>query len=236
MYRSRSSSVPDMNCFDNEALKRARRKNSLKNLQPAPAHISTIRNLNLIHRTGNPTSRRDLEYLPLEDYDSILVLADEELEASDNPFDMVYADSRSLTCLLLIRDILGDEAPRPKASLLSEILDPRTKSLISVQSFSDYVTSNNLVSPRPCLVLCEVHCRQLCYSAYTCRLLHRIQVSMAIAMVAEQRDVGKVLQELFSTSGNKMYVGPIQFRNQSHISRKKYVSPSVHCMAWALLL
>ena len=114
-----------------------------------------IRNLRLVHRTGNPTSRKDLEKLALESFDSILILADEELEATDNSFDMVYADSRSLTCLLLIRDIIqqrrsksaqeSSEKPR-SAALLSEILDPRTKSLISVGTIGDYVTSNELVS------------------------------------------------------------------------------------------
>eukprot|EP01041_Mallomonas_annulata_P008177 gene8177-16802_t len=140
-------------------------------------HMMTLKNLHIFHRSGNQTSRKDLEFLPLEAYDSILILADEELEASENAFDMVYADSRSLTTLLLIRDIQGKrQLPLGrKAALISEILDPRTKSLLSVGNVSDYVTSNELVS-------------------------------MAIAMVAEQRAVNSVLKELFSTHGNQIKI------------------------------
>lgn len=51
------------------------------------AGVQGIKNLELVHRAGNPTIRRDLEGLPLETFDSVLILADEEV-------DMQSADSR----------------------------------------------------------------------------------------------------------------------------------------------
>lgn len=158
---------------------------------------------------GNPTTRRDLEKLPLEDFNSILILADQDFEREVESHDMMHADSRSLTSLLLIRDIqngrnvttlqegrisifdpnfteenrrMVSPASTPEATtevppsdphdivpieeeedaegtaestsvaVISEILDVRTKPLISVASVTDYVTSNELV-PSSVLVL-----------------------------------------------------------------------------------
>jgi hypothetical protein len=65
-----------------------------------------IENLTIKNVSGNPTSRRDLERLPLEDYNCILILADQDFEqGAASSHDMIHADSRSLTSLLLIRDI-----------------------------------------------------------------------------------------------------------------------------------
>lgn len=51
--------------------------------------------------------------------------------------------------------------------IISEILDSRTKNLVSVSKISDYVLSNELVS-------------------------------MALAMVAEDKQINRVLEELFA--------------------------------------
>lgn len=54
-----------------------------------------------------------------------------------------------------------------KSIVISEILDSRTKNLVSVSRISDYVLSNELVS-------------------------------MALAMVAEDKQINRVLKELFA--------------------------------------
>ena len=61
---------------------------------------------------GNSISRRHLEKLPLEDFDSILILADEPNveELDENKLlgpsrDILHSDSCSLATLLLVRDI-----------------------------------------------------------------------------------------------------------------------------------
>ncbi len=73
------------------------------------------------------------------------------------------------------------QASQEGLTVISEILDSRTKSLISMGGSSDYVASNELVSK-------------------------------AIAMVAEERQVGRLLQELLSADGNELYMRPaLQF-------------------------
>ncbi|KAM7482128.1 hypothetical protein LguiB_006711 [Lonicera macranthoides] len=163
--------------------------------------ISTLENIKLIHRVGNAVIRRHLELLPLETFDSILILADESVEDS-----IVQSDSRSLATLLLIRDIQSKRLPyrdtksiamrhsgfshsswiremqqaSNKSIIISEILDSRTRNLVSVTRISDYVLSNELVS-------------------------------MALAMVAEDKQINRVLEELFAEQGNEMCIKPAEF-------------------------
>ncbi|XP_058091286.1 ion channel POLLUX-like isoform X2 [Magnolia sinica] len=160
-----------------------------------------LANIRLVHREGNTVIRRHLESLPLETFDSILILADESLEDS-----VVHSDSRSLATLLLIRDIQSKRLPYKEAKtstprhagfshsswiremqqasdksiIISEILDSRTRNLVSVSRISDYVLSNELVS-------------------------------MALAMVAEDKQINRVLEELFAEEGNEMCIRPAEF-------------------------
>jgi hypothetical protein len=63
---------------------------------------------------------------------------------------------------------IGDmQQASDKSVIISEILDPRTKNLLSMSKISDYVLSNELVS-------------------------------MALAMVAEDRQINDILEELFA--------------------------------------
>ncbi|KAF9618671.1 hypothetical protein IFM89_002366 [Coptis chinensis] len=157
--------------------------------------ITGLENISLVNREGNAVIRRHLESLPLESFDSILILADESVEDS-----AIQADSRSLATLLLIRDIQAKRLPcqepmvhggsfskgswmgemqqaSDQSVIISEILDPRTKNLLSMSKISDYVLSNELVS-------------------------------MALAMVAEDRQINDVLEELFAEEGNEMHIRP----------------------------
>ncbi|XP_038970206.1 probable ion channel CASTOR isoform X1 [Phoenix dactylifera] len=160
--------------------------------------FSRLENITLVNREGNAVIRRHLESLPLESFDSILILADESVEDS-----AIQADSRSLATLLLIRDIQAKRLPykeamvshvhrgsfsqgswigemrqaSDKSVIISEILDPRTKNLLSMSKISDYVLSNELVS-------------------------------MALAMVAEDRQINDVLEELFAEEGNELQIRP----------------------------
>lgn len=73
-----------------------------------------------------------------------------------------------------------------KSIIISEILDSRTRNLVSVSRISDYVLSNELVS-------------------------------MALAMVAEDKQINRVLEELFAeevrTFHNSLHKGQ-QFSNE----------------------
>lgn len=162
--------------------------------------LSGLTNIKLVHMEGNAVIRRHLEILPLETFDSILILADESLEDS-----IVHSDSRSLATLLLIRDIQSKRLPSKEAKsplryagfshsswiremqqasdksiIISEILDSRTRNLVSVSRISDYVLSNELVS-------------------------------MALAMVAEDKQINRVLEELFAEEGNEMRIRPAEY-------------------------
>lgn len=59
-----------------------------------------LQNVRLVHHIGQPSFRRDLEPLPVEDYDSVLVLSDESHEA-----DALHSDSQAMASLLLIRHL-----------------------------------------------------------------------------------------------------------------------------------
>ncbi|XP_026408595.1 ion channel CASTOR-like isoform X2 [Papaver somniferum] len=166
----------------------------VKKLTDGGLDFDRLMNITLVHREGNAVIRRNLESLPLETFDSILILADESVEDS-----AIQADSRSLATLLLIRDIQAKRLPYSKETpihrgafskvswmgemqqasdksvIISEILDPRTKNLLSMSKISDYVLSNELVS-------------------------------MALAMVAEDRQINDVLEELFAEEGNEMHI------------------------------
>lgn len=162
--------------------------------------LDSLQNIKLVHRQGSAVIKRHLENLPLETFDSILILADESLEDS-----VVHSDSRSLATLLLIRDIQSKRLPyrdsksiplrhgfshsswiremqqaSDKSIIISEILDSRTRNLVSVTRISDYVLSNELVS-------------------------------MALAMVAEDKQINRVLEELFAEEGNEMCIKPAEF-------------------------
>ncbi|KAL5712410.1 hypothetical protein ACHQM5_014588 [Ranunculus cassubicifolius] len=169
--------------------------------------VERLVNIELVHREGNAVIRRNLESLPLESFDSILILADEAVEDS-----AIQADSRSLATLLLIRDIQAKRLPvretmvhrgsfskgswmgemqqaSDQSVIISEILDPRTKNLLSMSKISDYVLSNELVS-------------------------------MALAMVAEDRQINHVLEELFAEEGNEMQIRPseLYLREEEELS------------------
>ncbi|KAM3334042.1 hypothetical protein ACQJBY_028856 [Aegilops geniculata] len=125
---------------------------------------------------------------------------DESVEDS-----IVQSDSRSLATLLLIRDVQSKRLPSKesksplhhngfshsswirkmqhasdKSIIISEILDSRTRNLVSVSKISDYVLSNELVS-------------------------------MALAMVAEDKQINRVLEELFAEEGNEMCIRSAEF-------------------------
>ncbi|KAI3992484.1 hypothetical protein MKX01_022575 [Papaver californicum] len=165
----------------------------VKKLTDGGLDFDHLMNITLVHCEGNAVIRRNLESLPLETFNSILILADESVEDS-----AIQADSRSLATLLLIRDIQAKRLPynketpvhrgafskvswmgemqqaSDKSVIISEILDPRTKNLLSMSKISDYVLSNE-------------------------------PVSMALAMVAEDRQINDVL-ELFAEEGNEMHI------------------------------
>ncbi|KAM3280134.1 hypothetical protein ACQJBY_047117 [Aegilops geniculata] len=138
--------------------------------------------------------------VPEKEREAKLTDSDESVEDS-----IEQSDSRSLATLLLIRHVQSKRLPSKlsksplhhngfshsswirkmqhasdKSIIISEILDSRTKNLVSVSKISDYVLSNELVS-------------------------------MALAMVAEDKQINRVLEELFAEEGNEMCIRSAEF-------------------------
>lgn len=128
-----------------------------------------LKNLKIFNVVGNPVIRRDLnrvhavdnndketgESITLDQFDSILILAD--AVAIENGANMMSCDSRSLSSLLIIQDIqkkmyeqnvkkFGKQVTPFPCSPISEILDSRTKSLLSVANCKGYIMSNQIIS------------------------------------------------------------------------------------------
>ncbi|KAK8699862.1 hypothetical protein V6N13_018272 [Hibiscus sabdariffa] len=116
--------------------------------------ISGLENIKLVHREGNASKR-----LPYKDTKSTS-LRFAGFSHSSWIREMQQASDKSI--------------------IISEILDSRTRNLVSVSRISDYVLSNELVS-------------------------------MALAMVAEDKQINRVLEELFAEEGNEMCIKPAEF-------------------------
>merc|ERR1719330_1013859 len=64
--------------------------------------LEELKNLKIEHHFGNTSVRRKLDDLPIQDFTSCMIFADQEFE-----LDTMRSDSHCLATLLLIRDIQG---------------------------------------------------------------------------------------------------------------------------------
>jgi len=103
--------------------------------------VSSLKNISLVHHFGNTSVRRKLVNLPLLNFTSCMIFADQAFE-----LDTMHADSHSLATLLLIRDMQSEET----CPIVCEILDPRTQKTISnnrdVQRSSEFCHSNLMIA------------------------------------------------------------------------------------------
>jgi len=145
--------------------------------------MAQIRNISIVHHLGNTTARRHLEKLPVQDFTSCLIVADEMLEQ-----DLMNSDSHCITTLLLINDIqqrrrASVRSHIPKCPMLCEILDARTQDSIcsndELNDIGEFVRSNEMVS-------------------------------RVLAMVAEDRSVNCILDELLGGHGCSFSLQPAQ--------------------------
>lgn len=148
--------------------------------------LDRMQKCTIIHHEGSV--RRHVEQLPLAEYTSCLIVADEAKE--DDPMS---SDSQSLSMLLLWRDVqmksLGldpkDEQSyvelQTRCPTLVEILDARTQ---------------ESVAQTPTLTRVSDFCQSAA------------MVSRSIAMVSEDRNVNEILTELLGGSGCGFEVQP----------------------------
>jgi hypothetical protein len=87
---------------------------------------------------ADPTSRRVLDALAVQEADHIIVLADTETLTPQR------ADARTLITLLHLRDI--SEQSGVDLNVVSEMLDDRNRELAEVTNADDFIVSDHLVS------------------------------------------------------------------------------------------
>ena len=197
-----------------------------------------LRNLSLRHVVGDPVSRKSLLTLPLERFDSVLLLAHGAVEE-----DQQVMDSKTLTTLLQIRTIQterllsgaapGTEAPgepptpRKSASKQKRSLQalPPSRSMREfgkqaeatlaerqASSAGSFWSADMRAYARRCPVISEILNRQtrhLVAEMGICDyVLSNELVSNAIAAVAEEPLMSLVWDELFRAEGNELYVLP----------------------------
>jgi ion channel POLLUX/CASTOR len=96
-----------------------------------------LKNQQILVQQGEPTDRDLLNALAPQDYDHIIVLADESI-------DPQKADGKTFVTLLNLRDIAGkDQTP---FSIVSEMLDLRNRRLAQVTRVDDFIVSDHLIS------------------------------------------------------------------------------------------
>jgi len=179
-----------------------------------------LSNLTLEHRVGDAVNRKHLEMLPLERFDSVLILANTK-EGSDASITDI--DSRSLATLLLIRDIQAKRHPLSPGVLLSEPRDlyPVSKGGEDAEASSCEESDINIkwvqemahVLDRTVVIseILDPRTRNLIAdTGISDYVLSNEIVSMALAMVSEDAEVNKILAELFTDVGNELYIRPVE--------------------------
>eukprot|EP00668_Euglena_longa_P015319 GGOE01019386.1.p1 GENE.GGOE01019386.1~~GGOE01019386.1.p1 ORF type:complete len:792 (+),score=259.72 GGOE01019386.1:35-2377(+) len=104
----------------------------------------TFQNLRVEHVEGNQVCRYDLERLNLRDYRTAFILHEEGKGYQE-------ADSCIVTSLFLLRDVYERQMRAAKVeyrplTVISEVLDPRTRLQLSMAGVRDFVMSNEVVS------------------------------------------------------------------------------------------
>lgn len=192
--------------------------------------VSTLERIRLVHHKGNTSVRRKLEQLELSSYNSCMIFADQAFES-----DSMHADSHSLATLLLIRDLQaywrGEEAAQLAKTLPLErrqsVLDSRsdrqsTRSTSTPDDADQWppqsTSSSNLAlqEAESCPIVCEIlDCRtvktitenkHVSLASEFCQTNKLI--AQLMAMVAENRSVKQLLDELLGATGCKISVRP----------------------------
>ncbi len=100
-------------------------------------HGIKLKNQKLMVEEGEPTDRDLLDKLGVQDYDHVIVLANDGLDHQE-------ADAKTLVTLLHLRDMAEkDETP---FSIVSEMLDLRNRELAEAAQVDDFIVSEHLVS------------------------------------------------------------------------------------------
>lgn len=111
----------------------------MKTLTANGLELDQIKNTEIRHFVGNPMLLRNLEEVRPQKYNGIIVLTEK-----DETRQGMECDSRTMVTTLLIRDIQRQH--NAQSVLVSEILDPRTSTLVKLAKMNDFICANDFVS------------------------------------------------------------------------------------------
>lgn len=157
-----------------------------------------LENVKLTQVTGKATAMKDLENLPIETFDSILLVAD-----GDKAFDV---EQGPLSTLIMIKSIQAKRLPYIEARAVQ--IRPAGNSKRSWIDELQYGTAQSII-------VSEILNAQTKEAIDQAEDSHDIEisdemVSMALAMVAEDKRISGVLDELFAEEGNEMFMRPAE--------------------------
>jgi len=116
---------------------------SCKDSQLQVEQFVTTTNLTLEHREIDPTDRRQLESIPFESVDHVVILPCYE-RFSGKLLAIAQLDASTLVTLLNVRDIR--QKGGHSLTITSEILDVENRTLIETVDEDDFVVSEHLIS------------------------------------------------------------------------------------------
>lgn len=96
-------------------------------------------NMKLSIIEGNPTDLDDIKAVLKDDFNSILHVANDKLAIDET-------DAFVVISLLMMRDLIAKSGRTIKPKMISEILNPRTKDLVSADEMTDFVVSSEITS------------------------------------------------------------------------------------------
>ena len=101
-------------------------------------------NLTLEHIETNPSERVDLETLPFNRINHVVILPSYENELSEAKISMNQLDANTLVTLLNVREIR--DLNKYPLTITSELMDIENRSLIETKDNDDFVVSDHLIS------------------------------------------------------------------------------------------
>lgn len=106
----------------------------------APLPVTdAYKNLKLEAVAGDPTDPADLKAVMKLEVDAVLHLANDTIDPGE-------ADAVTVISLLIMRDLYAMPGVAKKPRMISEVIDPRTKDLVSDDDSTDFVVSSEITS------------------------------------------------------------------------------------------
>jgi hypothetical protein len=170
---------------------------------------SSLANIEIVHHWGDAASRKSLQSLPVFTLDSVLILVD---SAQEN--DPLRSDSSALASLLIIRSI--QNASKRRWNIVKNAALLMKSGQQASPASQDERFSNIAESAQRCPIVCEIldgrTQRTIVGNPSLCGAADWMQsnkmVSQILAMVAEDRNVKVILDELLGPYGASLNIRP----------------------------